>query len=370
MRSIFPKANLLALTATATPSTRKHIAEVLCMKNYELVITSCDRPNIMHVSLRAPNTVQESFFWLCSTIQEQKHATEKCIIYCRNIKSCGMLYLYLKETLGIENSYNGTPSAKNCFYAMFHHSSSAKNKKIILETFPKKDSTLRVIIATTAFGMGINVPDIRLVIHWGAPHTFQSYMQQSGRAGRDGIQSLSLVYYHPVDVSKIATDENCRTFCTTQSCRRKYMVHHFTPENTTCAQDLHTCCDICKSMCSCSACPEVHPSCLVAEESEMVRSLTESEGRSFRNVTQTQRLSIKRKLEELRHNVTKDLHISTCILNVGLLTGLSDNIIGDIVSNVEYIFEIEDIATEYVYDETLAKSILCVIQDVLGIEEE
>ncbi|XP_062567361.1 uncharacterized protein LOC134229631 [Saccostrea cucullata] len=340
------------------------------MRDYELVITSCDRPNITHVSIRAPNTVQDTFYWLCSKIQELKHETEKCIIYCRNIKTCGILFLYLKENLGVENSYRGTPSARNCYYAMYHHSTAPKNKKIIIETFPKQDSTIRVIIATTAFGMGVNIPDVRVVVHWGAPHTFQSYMQQSGRAGRDGLQSLSVIYYHPTDISKTATDENCKTFCTTQSCRRKFLVQHFTPENTTCVEDVHTCCDICKSSCSCSACPDLHPSCLIIEDKDMVQALAESENRTFRTVTHTQRLSIKRKIEELRRKMVSDLNINTSILNIGLLTGLSEKVIEDIVSNVHYIFAIEDILTEYVYDEELARNLLNIVEDVLGVEEK
>jgi superfamily II DNA helicase RecQ len=192
-------------------------------------------------------------------------------------------------------------------------------------------------------------------------------MQQSGRAGRDGLQSLSVVYYHPTDMSKTAKDENCKTFCTTQSCRRKFLVQHFTPENTTCVEDVHTCCDICKSSCSCSACPDLHPSCLIIEDKDMVQALAESENRTFRNITHTQRLSIQQKIEELRRKMISDLNINT---SIGLLTGLSEKVIEDIVSNVHYIFAIEDILTEYAYDEELAQNLLNIVEDVLGVEEK
>jgi superfamily II DNA helicase RecQ len=141
-------------------------------------------------------------------------------------------------------------------------------------------------------------------------------MQQSGRAGRDGLQSLSVVYYHSTDISKTATDENCENFCTTQSCRKKFLVQHFTPENTTYVEDVHTCCDICKSSCSCSACPELHPSCLIIEDKDMVPALPESKNRTFRTVTHTQRLSIKQKIEELRRKMISDININTSILNM------------------------------------------------------
>lgn len=77
----------------------------------------------------------------------------------------------------------------------------AIKKNIVSENLRKNDSKLRVVIATNAFGMGVNVPDIQKVLHWGASRSVQGFMQESGRAGRDNKFAVSVVYYHPVDIS-------------------------------------------------------------------------------------------------------------------------------------------------------------------------
>lgn len=181
---------------------------MLCMKNF--VVLSCDRPNIKHACIKAPAGITKCFSWLCSDLQEMKENTPKIIIYCRNIKTCGLIYEYQMSQIGLQISYIRTCSAKNCLFAMFHQYTAQNNKTLIMDTFRNIDCKLRVVIATTAFSMGVSVPDIRLIVNWGAPHSIQGYMQQSGRAGRNGNPSVYLIYYHAADISTVATDGHTR----------------------------------------------------------------------------------------------------------------------------------------------------------------
>lgn len=91
---------------------------------------------------------------------------------------------------------------------------------------------LRVVIETNAFGMGVYVPVIQKVLHWGASRSVQGFMQESGRAGtcRDTKFAVSVVFYHPVDISATATDDHMRHYCKLTSCRRQYLLNHFSPE--------------------------------------------------------------------------------------------------------------------------------------------
>lgn len=103
-------------------------------------------------------------------------------------------------------------------------------KKIVLEEFTKLDSKLRVIFCTSAFGLGVNVPDIDMIINWGAPRSVEEFMQEFGRAGRDRRSSMSVLYYHGIDISKTATDNKMRAYATSDTCRRMILQEHFTPD--------------------------------------------------------------------------------------------------------------------------------------------
>ena len=81
-------------------------------------------------------------------------------------------------------------------------------KKYILDTFSQPDSTVRVVICTVAFGLGVDTPDVHMVLHWGAARTFEGFFQEYGRARRDPMavpQAFSVVYYHAADISTSAT---------------------------------------------------------------------------------------------------------------------------------------------------------------------
>ena len=80
---------------------------------------------------------------------------------------------------------------------MFHRSCPERNKLLIMELFGKPNSAIRLVIATDAFGLGIDIPDIRYVIFFGAPRSLEIFAQQSGRAGRDSKQSFSVMYAFP-----------------------------------------------------------------------------------------------------------------------------------------------------------------------------
>ena len=79
---------------------------------------------------------------------------------------------------------------------MYHSSTTERNKRIIESLYPKSDSPIRVIIAKSEFGMGINVDDVQAIIHWSCPKTTSSFIQQVGRAGKNGQQSFAITHYY------------------------------------------------------------------------------------------------------------------------------------------------------------------------------
>lgn len=117
-------------------------------------------------------------------------------------------------------------------------------KNAILSAFCSSTSKLRVVVATTAFGMGLDCPNVRKVIHWGPSGDIEQYLQETGRAGRDGLNARAVLYN--VSLPGIAVEESMKLYCTNKkTCRRKLLLAHFDHTNDFTESQSINCCDIC-----------------------------------------------------------------------------------------------------------------------------
>lgn len=122
---------------------------------------------------------------------------DKTIVYCKSIKDCGRLFMHFKGELGVDAyPHDCEMVPQNLLFAMYHHSTLAKNQERALDSFHDADGKCRLIFATNALGMGVNFPDIRRIIHYGPPREMEELLQQIGRAGRDGKPAHALITYH------------------------------------------------------------------------------------------------------------------------------------------------------------------------------
>lgn len=177
---ISPKVPFLALTASATPTVVEDIMNKLSFRGKNVLKTSFDRKNISYLVRK----VDDKGSYLIKTIRKTNGSG---IVYVRSRKRC-------KEVAEL--------MVANGISADFYHAgltNELRDKKQASWT----TGETRVIIATNAFGMGIDKPDVRFVIHWDIPDSIESYFQESGRAGRDGKASFAVLLYTPSDKSRL-----------------------------------------------------------------------------------------------------------------------------------------------------------------------
>ncbi|QPC46730.1 RecQ family ATP-dependent DNA helicase [Mangrovibacillus cuniculi] len=179
-RKLIGEPLTLALTATATKKVRKDIFTYLHLDSWEEHIYSVDRRNI------AMNVEK------VSSVEEKK---ERLLFLCKELKGSGIIYFSSKRLA--EECHQLFVNAGIGNTAYYHAGLSTEDRMLIQQQFI--DSQLRVICATSAFGMGINKEDIRFVIHFHMPSQMESYIQEIGRAGRDGEKSIAIQLYQEGD---------------------------------------------------------------------------------------------------------------------------------------------------------------------------
>jgi ATP-dependent DNA helicase RecQ len=179
LRQCFPDVPFIALTATADPQTREDIVTVLGLGKAPRFITSFDRPNIRYTVLEKHQPHSQLLRFL------DKQGDESGIVYALSRKRVDELAEHL-----VDRGFSA---------AAYHAGKSAVDRKDVQERFIRDD--LSIVVATVAFGMGIDKPNVRFVVHYDLPRHLEGYYQETGRAGRDGLPSEALLLYGTQDVA-------------------------------------------------------------------------------------------------------------------------------------------------------------------------
>jgi len=179
LRDYFPDVPFIALTATADPQTREDIVRVLGLRSARRFITSFDRPNIRYTVLEKHRPQAQLLRFL------EDRQTQAGIVYALSRKRVEEVAQFLLE--------------KGHAAAAYHAGLPAETRKRVQEQFLRDD--LSIVVATVAFGMGIDKPNVRFVVHYDMPRHLEGYYQETGRAGRDSLPAEALLLFGAQDVA-------------------------------------------------------------------------------------------------------------------------------------------------------------------------
>lgn len=222
LRETFPKVPVMALTATATPAVQRDIISQLRLPDCKIFTASFNRKNLCYLIKPKENPYHQILQYL----KDRKN--DSGIIYCQSRKTVEELAERLRS-----DGYRALP---------YHAGLSSEVRTGNQERFIRDDA--EIIVATIAFGMGIDKPNVRYVIHYDLPKSIEGYYQETGRAGRDGLKSDCILFFSYGDKFKIEhfilqkTDENERqaalkqlreiiNYCEGNVCRRRLLLAYF-----------------------------------------------------------------------------------------------------------------------------------------------
>lgn len=256
VRSLIPQhVHVMALTATATKSTRKLVIKRLSMINPVIFSITPNKSNTVY-NVVEKKPLEDVVVPIAQQLKTHRTKSDRVIIYCRYCREVADFYETFKQQLGkyFTSPTGFTDLAKYRLVDMYTSVTVDSVKEQIVKSFCDPNGNLRVIICTVAFGMGLDCQNVCHIIHWGPSTDLEGYVQETGRGGRDGKICFCTIMYKKAD--QMHTEKLMVDYCkNVTECRRRVLFKDFDGfENLTFPVTECKCCDVCKQSCKCHEC--------------------------------------------------------------------------------------------------------------------
>lgn len=232
---------MLALSATCTNEILQEEVQALCMEDAKHIIISPDKSNIKYSVFKTGRTMEPSLFWLIDELRENMECFPRTVIYCNSIQDVARVFTYFKTELPDCNVIE-----------MFHSETIDKKKMEIVNDLSSAEGSLKIVVCTSALGMGVDIKNCQNIILYGPPRNVVDLVQTVGRAGRDGCNASALLLCSSYQIGHV--DNNMKEIINDDACRRKNIMKHFLYAEVLFDQELHRCCDNCVQKCACTKC--------------------------------------------------------------------------------------------------------------------
>eukprot|EP00112_Aurelia_sp_Birch-Aquarium-sp1_P019504 Seg483.13 transcript_id=Seg483.13/GoldUCD/mRNA.D3Y31 product="ATP-dependent DNA helicase Q-like 1" protein_id=Seg483.13/GoldUCD/D3Y31 len=308
LKSILSSTTQLAIfTATATESTKFKIFEMLQLSRSGTFCLEKNpvRSNIIYIfqQIEKDKAMKDIFSPIIEELRQEKGKTSRTVLFCQTRKHCAILYRVFSMELGNAIYANEDFSPESRYVDMFHAGTPDSVKSHIIQEMGNANSHLRVLICTIAFGMGVDCKGLHRSIHFGPSKSIEAVLQETGRLGRDGKESIAYILYN--GMLCVNCDREIKHLALTEECRRREIGKHFASSLPSNLPKGCECCDNCSRNCNCDTrCSKGGPKySLLSRVPE-----TQNQPISFlRSVSKDQKTMLKSKLKTLKDNIAASL---------------------------------------------------------------
>ncbi len=336
----------MALTATANLHTRQKVLKALEMNKCYVVTEMPNNPSVFLAVIPKPDDHTKVVQPIVDQVCTNGASADRYLVFCRTYGETVEMFQEAALQLDARNSLyvtSGTVPKHERRTCEKYDACTADNiKHHVVQSFTDPSGVVRVVFATIAFAMGLDSPNIRNILHWGPPRDTETYLQEIGRAARDGKPAVAVLFYKSTDFrGNPGVTEAMRTFCTnTVVCRRKLLMEGFGSTDAIIFPETKCqCCDVCASDCACQFCqlPEayLHYQMLNLEE---LLNFDQADEESSRGVPLSpKQTALKSRLLAYRRHLCEKILLpetdATVMVGIEISTGITDQMIDLIVKH-------------------------------------